>query len=52
MAVLILLKINLINDIDDLTEQDTILHVVVIILKSRSDNNLAHRGIFINFDAL
>ena len=52
MTILILLKVDLVNDIDDLPEQDAIFHVVVIVLKSIADNNLAHRSIFVNLNGL
>ena len=50
VTVLVLLKIDLVNDIDNLAKQDAILHIVVIVLESRADNNLAHGGVFVDFD--
>ena len=50
VAVLVLLKIDLVNDIDNLAEQDTVLHVVVVVLEGRTDNDLAHGGVLIDFD--
>ena len=44
MALLIVAKVELVDDIDDLTQQDTILHILVGILKSGSDNGVAHGG--------
>ncbi len=52
VTVLVLLKVDLVNDIDNLAEQDAVLHVVVVVLESRADNDLAHGGILIDFDGL
>ena len=52
VAVLVLLKIDLINDIDNLAEQDAILHVVVVVLEGRADDDLAHGCILIDCDGL
>ena len=50
VAVLVLLKIDLINDIDNLAKQDAVLHVVIVVLEGGADNDLAHGGILIDFD--
>ena len=50
VAVLVLLKVYLVNGIDNLAEQDTVLHVVVVVLEGGADNDLAHGGILIDFD--
>ena len=50
VAVLVLLKIDLINDIDNLAKQDAVLHVVIVVLEGCADNDLTHGGILIDFD--
>ena len=52
MAVLVLLKIDLINDIDNLAKQDAVLHVVIVVLEGCADNDLAHGCILIDCDGL
>ena len=50
MTVLVLLKIDLINDIDNLAKQDAVLHVVIVVLEGCADDDLAHGCILIDCD--
>ena len=51
VPILIFLKVDFVNGVDNLSEQDTVLHVVIVVLKSGADNDLAHWCILIDFNA-
>ena len=52
VTVLVLFKVDLVNDIHNLAEQDAVLHVVIVVLEGGADDDLAHGCILIDCDGL
>ena len=50
VTILVLLKIDLINDIDNLAKQNAVLHVVIVVLEGCADNDLTHGCVLIDCD--
>ena len=50
VAVVVFVEVDLVDDVDDLAQENAILHVVVVVFEGGAHDDLVHRSVFVDLD--